>query len=82
MWEEGEWQENEITQTLDVLGAGLLLGAKFPVMKVLCVDFYVGGMIRLSTYRGEDGLTRYQKWTNIDYSGVAPTVGLDIGILK
>ena len=80
--DEDAWVEKEIKQQLNICSAGVILGTKIPVLKVLIVDIFVGGNIRLSKYDGESGLTKYKKWYNIDYSGVFPTAGIGIGILK
>ncbi|MBE9512208.1 MAG: hypothetical protein IMY71_15160 [Bacteroidetes bacterium] len=80
--DDNEWVEKEITQRLNICSAGVVIGTKIPVMKVLLVDIFVGGNIRLSKYDEESGLTKYKKWYNIDYSGVFPTAGIGIGILK
>jgi len=80
--EDDEWVEKIIKQQLNICSAGVILGTKIPVMKVLLVDIFVGGNIRLSKYDDESGPTKYKKWYNIDYSGVFPTAGIGIGILK
>ena len=80
--EEDEWVEKVIKQRLNIGSAGVVIGTKIPVLKVLVVDIFVGGNIRLSKYDDESGLTKYKKWYNIDYSGVFPTAGIGIGILK
>ena len=80
--DEDEWVEKVIKQQLNICSAGVVIGTKIPVMKVLVVDIFVGGNIRLSKYDDESGLTKYKKWYNIDYSGVFPTAGISIGILK
>ncbi len=80
--EDDEWVEKVIKQKLNIGSAGVILGTKIPVMKVLVVDIFVGGNIRLSKYDDVSGLTKYKKWYNIDYSGVFPTAGIGIGILK
>lgn len=80
--DEDEWVEKVIKQQLNICSAGVVIGTKIPVMKVLVVDIFVGGNIRLSKYDDESGLTKYKKWYNIDYSGVFPTAGIGIGILK
>lgn len=81
-WVEDVREEEEVKQHLDVFGGGVILGGKFTLMKVFAVDAYIGGMMRLSKYHGEDKFTRYKKWNNIDYSGVLPTAGISIGILQ
>jgi len=77
-----EWVEKEIKQRLNVFSAGAVIGARIPFMKVLFVDLFVGGNIRLSKYDKEAGFTKYKDWYNIDFSGVFPTAGVGIGILK
>ena len=80
--DEDDWVEKEIKQRLNICSAGVVIGTKIPVLKVLFADIFVGGNIRLSKYDEESGLTKYKKWYNIDYSGVFPTAGIGIGILK
>ncbi|MCF8298506.1 MAG: hypothetical protein K9J13_13245 [Saprospiraceae bacterium] len=72
----------EVTQNLNVFAGGLIIGGKFVALKVFSIDFYVGGLMRLSKYYNEKGFTKYKSWNNIDYSGVLPTAGINIGILK
>lgn len=76
-----EYVQNEITRNLDIISGGVVVGGKFRLLEVFSVDVYVGGLMRLSTYFNESGFTRYKKWSNIDYSGVLPTAGVNIGIL-
>ena len=80
--EDDEWVEKEITQYLNVFAGGVILGTKISFMKVLAVDLYVGGNIRLCKYDNESGFTKYKGSKNIDYSGITPTVGISVGILK
>ncbi len=80
--EEEKWVTEEVKQRLNVLSSGVTLGYKIPVAKVLVLDFFVGGHIRLSKYDNKAGLTKYRNWYNIDFSGVFPTAGIAIGILK
>ncbi len=61
---------------------GVIIGSKFTLAKVLCIDAYIGGGMRLSKYYNEKTFTKYKKWYNIDYSGILPTAGINIGILK
>ena len=74
--------QKEITRNLDVIQGGVILGSKFVVAKVLCLDVYMGGVMRLSKYYNEPTFTKYKRWNNIDYSGILPTAGINIGILK
>lgn len=77
-----EYVEKEVKQKLDVFSGGVLLGYKFTILKVLSLDIYAGGLMRLSQYENEDKFTKYKHWRNVDYSGVLPTIGIQIGILK
>ena len=79
---DDEWVDKEIKQRLNIFSAGTLIGVRIPVMKVLFIDLFVGGSIRLSKYDKEAGFTKYKQWNNIDFSGVFPTAGIGIGILK
>lgn len=77
-----ELVNKEIRQHLNIFATGAVLGLRIPVMKVLAIDVFAGGNIRLSKYAGEDGFTRYKDWFNFDFSGVSPVAGIAIGILK
>ena len=79
---EDEWFTEEVTQLLNIYSAGASLGWKFRLIKVLYLDVYAGGLIRLAKYDHEEGFTRYKPLGNIDYSGVSPTFGISIGILR
>lgn len=76
------WVDKETKQNLDILAGGVLLGYNFEINKVISIDIYAGGVIRLSKYYREPNITKYKQWNNIDYSGVLPTAGINIGILK
>lgn len=80
--DEDEWRNVEIIQKLNILAGGVIIGWQFPIAKVLSLDIFAGGVIRLSHYDTESGFTKYKKWQNIDYSGVLPRAGIKIGILK
>ena len=79
---EDEWVEEEVTRLLNIFALGAHIGWKFTFLKVLYIDMYAGGQIRLAKYDDEDRFTRYKSLGNIDFSGVMPTAGLSIGILK
>ena len=81
-YDEDEWIEEEVTRLLNVFAFGATVGWKFTLVRVLFVDIHAGGLIRLSKYDDEEGFTKYKNLANIDFSGVIPTVGLSIGILK
>lgn len=81
-WNYSDGSQREITRNLDVLNGGVIIGGKFCIAKVICIDAYVGGVMRLSKYYNESSLTKYKKWYNIDYSGILPTIGINVGILK
>jgi len=74
--------DSTVIQHLNINAAGVVLGIKIPLFKVLVVDIFAGGNIKLSKYQEEDGFTKYKDWFNIDFSGVSPVVGIAIGILK
>jgi len=82
--EPGEWElvDKEVVQHLGINAGGVILGIKVPFFKVLALDIFAGGNIRLSKYRDEDGFTKYKDWSNIDFSGVSPVAGISVGILK
>lgn len=82
--EPGEWEmvDKQIVQHLNIFAGGVIVGMKVPLFKVLTVDIFAGGNIRLSKYKDEEGFTRYKDWFNIDFSGVSPVAGIAIGILK
>ncbi|MFH1005851.1 MAG: DUF3575 domain-containing protein [Bacteroidota bacterium] len=80
-WMTGN-QYEECIHNLNIYAMGVVLGWKIPIKKVYCLDFYVGGAFRLSKYDSEKTFTKYNKWTKLDYSGVLPTIGVSIGILK
>jgi hypothetical protein len=79
---EFELVDKEITQHLNIFAGGVILGYKLPLFKVLTIDLFAGGNIKLSKYKNEDGFTKYKDWFNIDFSGVSPVAGIAIGILK
>lgn len=82
--EDNIWitQEKEITQKLHIGSAGVILGYSFSVFESLAFDIFVGSVLRLSKYEDEKKLTKYKSWNNIDYSGILPTAGISISILK
>lgn len=77
-----ELVKKEVHQHLRILAGGVVLGMKIPLMKVLAIDVFAGGNIRLAKYKDEDGFTKYKNWLNIDFSGVSPVAGISVGILK
>ena len=77
-----ELVDKEINQHLNIYAGGVILGLKVPLFKVLVIDVFAGGNIKLSKYKNEDGFTKYKDWFNIDFSGVSPIAGIAIGILK
>jgi hypothetical protein len=74
--------DKQVIQKLNIFAGGVILGMKVPLFKVLTIDLFAGGNIRLSKYKDEDGFTKYKDWFNIDFSGVSPVAGIAIGILK
>ncbi len=79
---EDQWITEEVTRLLNIFAVEGTVGWKVSFLKVLYVDAYIGGMIRLARYDDEGKFTRYKELRNIDYSGVLPTAGISIGILK
>ncbi|HUS86012.1 MAG TPA: hypothetical protein VMW76_02140 [Bacteroidales bacterium] len=77
-----ELVDKKITQHLNIFAGGVILGMKVPLFKVLTVDLFAGGNIRMSKYNNEDGFTKYKDWFNFDFSGVSPVAGIAVGILK
>jgi hypothetical protein len=82
--EPGVYQmvDKKVLQHLNIFAGGVILGYKIPLFKVLAIDIFAGGNIKLSKYNNEDGFTKYKKTGNIDFSGVSPVAGISIGILK
>lgn len=79
---EDEWTTEEVTRLLNIYAVEGIVGWKFSLLKVLFVDVHAGGLIRLARYDDESRFTRYKSLGNIDFSGVMPTAGINIGILK
>ncbi len=77
-----ELVDKQIIQHLNIYAGGAVIGMKIPLFKVLAIDIFAGGNIKLSKYNNEEGFTRYKNWLNIDFSGVSPVAGIAIGILK
>lgn len=77
-----ELVEKKLTQHLNIFAGGVILGMKLPLFKVLTIDLFAGGNIRLSKYTDEGGFTKYKNWFNFDFSGVSPVAGIVVGILK
>lgn len=80
--EEGTYETVEVIQHLNVYSGGFLAGWQFVFWDVVTADVYLGGMIRLSKYDGEEGFTKYKALQNVDFSGVLPTIGIKLGIVK
>ncbi|MFH0756933.1 MAG: hypothetical protein V2B15_06585 [Bacteroidota bacterium] len=80
--EEGKIEIIEVTENLNVFSGGFYAGWQFVLLKAITADVYVGGVLRLSKYAGESKFTKYSQLQNIDFSGVMPTFGVKIGIVK
>ncbi|MDF1571476.1 MAG: hypothetical protein P1P82_07670 [Bacteroidales bacterium] len=80
--EEEIYETVEVIQYLNVFSGGFLAGWQFVFWDVVTADVYLGGMIRLSKYDGEEGFTKYKALQNVDFSGVLPTIGIKLGIVK
>ena len=80
--EEGKTEVVEVVQYLNVFSGGFLAGWQFILWKAIAADVYVGGMMRLSKYDGDAQFTKYKQLQNIDFSGVMPSFGIKIGVVK
>jgi hypothetical protein len=80
--EEEQMELIEVTENLNVFSGGFNVGWQFVFWKAITADVYVGGMLRLSKYEGDDKFTKYSQLKNIDFSGVMPNFGVKIGIVK
>jgi hypothetical protein len=81
----GSWEgsEEQLTRDLDVFAGGVLIGWRLAVIKgKFSIDTYFGAGMRLAKYADESHLTRFKSRTALDYSGVTPTGGISVGILK
>ena len=78
----GETEVVEVVQYLNVFSGGFLAGWQFVLWKAITADVYVGGGIRLSKYDGDARFTKYKQLRNIDFSGIMPSFGVKIGIVK
>jgi hypothetical protein len=74
--------DKQVVQHLNIYAGGAVIGIKIPLFKVLALDIFAGGNIRLCEYTNEKGFTKYKDWFNVDFSGVSPVAGIAIGILK
>jgi hypothetical protein len=80
--EEDKTEVVEVVQYLNVFSGGFLAGWQFVLWKAIATDVYVGGVIRLSKYDGDARFTKYKQLQNIDFSGVMPSFGVKIGVVK
>jgi hypothetical protein len=80
--EEDKTEVVEVVQYLNVFSGGFLAGWQFVLWKAIAADVYVGGVIRLSKYDGDARFTKYKQLQNIDFSGVMPSFGVKIGVVK
>lgn len=80
--ETGINERVEVEQYLNVFTGGIMAGWQFVLWNAVTADVYVGGIVRLSKYDGDAHFTKYKQVQNIDFSGVMPTFGLKIGIVK
>jgi hypothetical protein len=80
--ETGNTEQVEVEQNLNIFTGGVMAGWQFILWNAVSADVYVGGVIRLSKYDGDSNFTKYKQVRNIDFSGVMPTFGLKIGIVK
>lgn len=76
------WPSDNFKQKLNMIRTGFFLGYKFTIGNVVSLDLFAGGVFRLSGYENEPHLTKLKNWKSIDYTGVLPSAGITIGILK
>jgi hypothetical protein len=74
--------ESEAKSSFNVYYFGVLLGCQVFVNQIFTVDLNFGGGLRLSQVDGQKSFTRYQRITDLDYSGVIPRFGMTIGIIQ
>ena len=83
VWEGDQYITKDKIRNLDIFSAGVLIGGRLGVIKNLfSIDIYGGAGLKLSKYTDDSNFTRYKRIWDLDYSGVTPTIGLSIGILK
>lgn len=73
------------TQTINAFNPGVTLGLQRSFWDILYIDFYVGGGVRLADVSNSNDMfpTNRSDFTNIydvDYQGVFPKIGVNLGI--
>lgn len=82
-WDGEKYVTKDKIRNLDIFSAGVLIGGRLAVIKnIFSIDIYAGAGLKLSKYTDESKFTRFKKIRDLDFSGVTPTIGLSIGILK
>lgn len=83
VWDGEKYIIKDKIRNLDIFSAGVLVGGRLAVIKkIFSIDIYAGAGLKLSKYTDESKFTRFKKIRDLDFSGVTPTIGLSIGILK
>jgi hypothetical protein len=77
-----ESYQMESSRGFTVFYGGLLLGAQVFVNNIFTVDINFGGGLRLTRENHANTFTRYKDLTDLDYSGVVPRIGIQIGIIQ
>ncbi len=68
---------------LDIYQSGVFIGKRWGLLKnSISIDVFAGAGLRLSKYTDEKHFTRFNDWKALDYSGILPTGGFSVGILK
>ena len=65
--EEEKFEMVEVKQNLNVFSGGFSIGWQFVLWKAVTADVYIGGMLRLSKYDGDETFTKYKQLQNIDF---------------
>jgi hypothetical protein len=81
LYYNGEPNITESKRGFTVIYGGLLLGAQVFVNNIFTIDINFGGGLRLTQINDESGFSRYKSLTGLDYSGVVPRIGVQIGIV-
>lgn len=66
---------------LNVFFVGVIMGHQFVIGKIMSLELYFGGGLRLSKYAGENNFAKGYFW-DVDYSGITPRLGLNVGIVR
>jgi len=74
--------EKEVCNNLNIYYLGLKLGYTKKLSNKFCINIYLANGIKLSRYDGFSTFTKYSSFGDLDYSGIATSAGISIGLLK